>query len=303
MSNHVKFQFLDYTFRPSAGVSTRACQHLLNIFDIVSTNQIVIVAIYALEIVDSTEGPVMGSRHVHIRMLLAKGVEPYNFFNRKYRKYPNGDDFVTSSEDNAKCFHTRHWDDSQRWKLGYLMKGDHFTIKSVYKGDKLTDYLNSCWMSFQDHESSIKVVTKKLAQVTKKNLGPMVMEFHELHWPGCHYNWQQVIIKMVQSCKYNFTFLKMEDIIQVQCGGDQVSDEVILEAFSHNQAFRPKTYEAGLGCEKMNPLKKRRVLGYITDLSISRNYLEELLLNCEGCKLEHPSEKSLNLDFSPGLRN
>lgn len=278
-SNHVKFQYLDYTFRPSAGLSTRACNHLLAVFDTLSSNPSVILGIYALEIVESSNGPIAGSRHVHIRILCQKPVDPYNFFGRKYRQYANGDDFVQSHEDNARCFHAKYWDDNQRWKLGYLMKGDSYSVIPHKPDAKLTEYMRSCWFAFQDHESSLKVTTKKLAQVTKKNLGPLVMEFHELHWPGCHYNWEQTIVAMVQSEKYNFTFLHYKDIIQIQCGGADVNPLVILEVFKHNQNFMPLAVEAAALLEPMIVGKKRkRFLGYITDLTISRNYLEELLV-------------------------
>lgn len=282
MSHHAKYEFLDYTFRPSAGLSTRAITHLRDKFNDLSGNPTLVIGVFALEAVESQHGTLNGTRHVHIRFWCKKPVEPYAFFGRKYSKYPDGTAFVTNNlEDRPRTFHSKYFHDQDKWKLGYLFKGEAYEVISsdedVHEDPQFSDFINTCYAMYQQHDEVLKVKTWKLTQVTKKNFGPILMEYHQQHWPDSHFNWREVIIHMVNSKLFNFTFMPYRFILQIQCSAPNVPDAVILEAFEYDQTLRPLGNQYAQ--DPMSNKKRKRTPGYLTELGHSQRHLEWQLLN------------------------
>lgn len=226
-SNHVYFTFLDYTFRPTGGLSTVDLNTLSVSFDSVKSNPHCKQAIFAIEVINDKYGSLIGTRHAHIRFWFPeKRVEAYKVFKytlahatkegKKYTPY-------------RKHIRLAQESDCMR-KLGYCMKHEHY---KWLRHNTTSVFPNKCWFLYQDCEDKIKADVKKLIEVSKKNLLPIMIQHQEEYFPGSiERNPLQLIKHMIKSNKYNFQFMRMKNIIHIVYLGSQCTDAAIETEFS-----------------------------------------------------------------------
>lgn len=225
-SKHSKFVFLDFTYRPNGGLSSDDLNILHSSFVNLTPNSNCIQGIFAVEVCNDKAGSLIGTRHVHIRLWFRNAVEPYKVFR------PNLNlDYAPFRK------HMKHTLDSDaKRKFGYCMKDFRY---EWLRSCTTETFYNECWSLYQDSEKHLQADVTKLINVSKKNLLPIMLQHHSMHFgSSVTRNWRQLIIHMVNSNRYNFQFLHYKDIIQIMYLGSQCPDDIVLNAFEWSDENR-----------------------------------------------------------------
>lgn len=227
-SKHSKFHFLDFTFRPIGGLPSDDLNTLSDSFAACISDKKCTQGIFAIEVINDSNGSLLGTRHVHIRLYFKEiSVEPYKVFKynigKEYRPFRKHIKYITEG-------------DAMR-KFGYCMKDYRYK----WLRPPPSNYPSECWDLYIDSERKIEADITKYIQVTKKNLVQVMHQHHDEFFGTITKNWRQLIVHMIQSNRYIFEFLNYRDLIQINFMGSQCPDDIILNCFEHHEEHRQLT--------------------------------------------------------------